>query len=117
MTRRQLDEAQADRLATEALNQKEIAGQRAARLSQDAEQQQRKLNIKTPSVANEAAQLSGGNQQKVALARWLSTRPAVIILDEPTQGVDVGARFDIYDWPMRELDGRTYLNKQLKPAL
>jgi rhamnose transport system ATP-binding protein len=52
--------------------------------------------IKTPSLDTPAAHLSGGNQQKVALARWLATRPAVLILDEPTQGVDVGAKAEIH---------------------
>ena len=55
-----------------------------------------KLRIKTPSVLAEVATLSGGNQQKVALARWLSTNPSVIILDEPTQGVDIGAKAEIH---------------------
>ena len=55
-----------------------------------------RLRIKTPSVFAEAGTLSGGNQQKVALARWLSTSPAVIILDEPTQGVDVGSKAEIH---------------------
>ena len=54
------------------------------------------LRIKTPSVSVEVGSLSGGNQQKVALARWLSTSPAVLILDEPTQGVDVGAKAEIH---------------------
>lgn len=56
----------------------------------------RKLRIKTPSVEMEAAALSGGNQQKVALARWLAIDPAVLILDEPTQGVDVGSKSEIH---------------------
>lgn len=55
-----------------------------------------RLRIKTPSVLAEAGTLSGGNQQKVALARWLATRPSVIILDEPTQGVDVGSKAEIH---------------------
>jgi rhamnose transport system ATP-binding protein len=55
-----------------------------------------RLRIKTPSVETEVGALSGGNQQKVALARWLSTSPDVLILDEPTQGVDVGAKAEIH---------------------
>jgi rhamnose transport system ATP-binding protein len=55
-----------------------------------------KLAVKTPSLDAPAGQLSGGNQQKVALARWLATRPAVLILDEPTQGVDIGAKAEIH---------------------
>jgi rhamnose transport system ATP-binding protein len=56
----------------------------------------RRLGIKTPSVDQAVGTLSGGNQQKVALARWLATDPAVLILDEPTQGVDVGAKAEIH---------------------
>ena len=55
-----------------------------------------RLRIKTPSVLADVGTLSGGNQQKVALARWLSTSPTVIILDEPTQGVDVGSKAEIH---------------------
>jgi rhamnose transport system ATP-binding protein len=54
------------------------------------------LRIKTASVSAEVESLSGGNQQKVALARWLATSPQVLILDEPTQGVDVGSKAEIH---------------------
>jgi rhamnose transport system ATP-binding protein len=56
-----------------------------------------RLQIKTPSVDAAVEALSGGNQQKVAVARWLSTEPRVLILDEPTQGVDVGAKAEIHN--------------------
>ena len=55
-----------------------------------------KLNIKTPSYKELIQNLSGGNQQKVLLARWLLTNPDILILDEPTRGIDVGAKFEIY---------------------
>lgn len=54
------------------------------------------LSIKTPSQAQRAGNLSGGNQQKVMIGRWLATRPKILILDEPTRGVDVGAKAEIY---------------------
>ncbi|MDR3440339.1 ATP-binding cassette domain-containing protein [Telmatospirillum sp.] len=54
------------------------------------------LNIKTPSVGQTVVNLSGGNQQKVSLAKWLFVKPAVLILDEPTRGIDVGAKYEIY---------------------
>ena len=56
----------------------------------------RDLGIKTPSPETRAGNLSGGNQQKVALARWLASKPRVLILDEPTQGVDIGAKAEIH---------------------
>lgn len=56
----------------------------------------RRLRIKTASIHSLVASLSGGNQQKVALSRWLAANPAVLILDEPTQGVDVGAKSEIH---------------------
>jgi ribose transport system ATP-binding protein len=56
----------------------------------------KKLNIKTPTIDQETLKLSGGNQQKVVLARWLCAKPKVLILDEPTQGIDVGAKQEIY---------------------
>ncbi|KKX27113.1 sugar ABC transporter ATP-binding protein [Rhizobium sp. LC145] len=55
-----------------------------------------RLAIKTGSLDTPAGALSGGNQQKIVLAKWLLTRPKVLILDEPTRGVDVGAKFEIY---------------------
>jgi ribose transport system ATP-binding protein len=61
-----------------------------------------KLNVKAPSVEERVMNLSGGNQQKVVLAKWLSLEPRVLIFDEPTRGVDVGAKAEIYAL-MREL--------------
>jgi putative multiple sugar transport system ATP-binding protein len=54
------------------------------------------LNIKAPSVEQKVGNLSGGNQQKVSLGKWLFVNPKVLILDEPTRGIDVGAKFEIY---------------------
>jgi ribose transport system ATP-binding protein len=62
----------------------------------NAETQRRRLNIKAYDVATEAGTLSGGNQQKIVLAKWLSMKPRVIIFDEPTRGIDVGAKSEIY---------------------
>ena len=55
-----------------------------------------KLSIKTPSSKTQIQSLSGGNQQKVILGRWLLTKPEVLLLDEPTRGIDVGAKYEIY---------------------
>lgn len=56
----------------------------------------RQLEVKTPSLSQEVGKLSGGNQQKVVLARWLAAGPRLLILDEPTRAVDVGAKAEIY---------------------
>ncbi|KSW29893.1 multiple monosaccharide ABC transporter ATP-binding protein [Cellulomonas sp. B6] len=61
-----------------------------------AEEYRASLNIKTPTVMAVVGKLSGGNQQKVVLAKWLYTEPDVLILDEPTRGIDVGAKYEIY---------------------
>ena len=63
------------------------------------------LRVKTPSIETRAMNLSGGNQQKVVLGKWLSLEPKVIIFDEPTRGIDVGAKAEIYRL-MRELADR-----------
>jgi len=55
-----------------------------------------RLTVRAASIESPAMSLSGGNQQKVALARWLLTKPRILILDEPTQGIDVHAKVEIY---------------------
>jgi putative multiple sugar transport system ATP-binding protein len=61
-----------------------------------AEEYRRSMNIKTPAVSEVVGKLSGGNQQKVVLSKWLVSGPDVLILDEPTRGIDVGAKYEIY---------------------
>jgi len=61
-----------------------------------AHQYRKSLNIKTPTVEQIVSNLSGGNQQKVSLGKWLFVQPEILILDEPTRGIDVGAKFEIY---------------------
>ena len=63
---------------------------------QVSEDYRQALNIRTPSVFQKVMNLSGGNQQKVVLSKWLYSQPDVLILDEPTRGIDVGAKFEIY---------------------
>ncbi|MDO5793977.1 MAG: sugar ABC transporter ATP-binding protein [Turicibacter sp.] len=63
---------------------------------QIAEEYRLKMNIKSPSIFQKTENLSGGNQQKVVLSKWILTNPDVLILDEPTRGIDVGAKYEIY---------------------
>ncbi|MCM2675803.1 multiple monosaccharide ABC transporter ATP-binding protein [Alkalicoccobacillus plakortidis] len=61
-----------------------------------AEDFRKKMRIKTPTIQQETGNLSGGNQQKVVLSKWIFSNPDVLILDEPTRGIDVGAKYEIY---------------------
>lgn len=62
-----------------------------------AAEQVKSFDIKNRSLHQEVNTLSGGNQQKVVLAKWIGTQPKILLLDEPTLGVDVGAKYDIYN--------------------
>ena len=66
------------------------------RLNEESEALCRKLRVKTPNMEEAIENLSGGNQQKVLIARWLLTHPRILILDEPTRGIDVGAKAEIH---------------------
>jgi ribose transport system ATP-binding protein len=74
------------------------------RESEAAAEQSKSIGVKAPSTAVKAANLSGGNQQKVVLGKWLLAQPKVLILDEPTRGVDVGAKAEIYEIMRRLTD-------------
>jgi len=66
------------------------------KIKEEAKRSVEQLRVKTPTVKEQIKNLSGGNQQKVLLARWLLTEPDILLLDEPTRGIDVGAKFEIY---------------------
>jgi ABC-type sugar transport system ATPase subunit len=83
----------ADNLAMASWDQLIIDG---ARAEQRADQRVRDLSIKVPGLGAEVATLSGGNQQKVVIGKWLERTPRVLLLDEPTRGVDVGAKDELY---------------------
>ena len=61
-----------------------------------AEEYKKLINVKANSIDQAVGSLSGGNQQKVVLAKWMLTQPDVLILDEPSRGIDVGAKYEIY---------------------
>jgi len=67
-----------------------------SKLERDADTQIKAMRIKTPSKREPIRSLSGGNQQKVIIGRWLLTNPDILLLDEPTRGIDVGAKYEIY---------------------
>lgn len=76
----------------------------------------KKMNVKTPNIDTNIENLSGGNQQKVILAKWMVTDPDILILDEPTRGIDVGAKFEIYKLMMelaREKKGLIMISSEL----
>lgn len=66
------------------------------RMKEDTDWSIRAMSIKTPSQKTQMRSLSGGNQQKVIIGRWLLTKPEILLLDEPTRGIDVGAKYEIY---------------------
>ncbi|WP_439366470.1 sugar ABC transporter ATP-binding protein [Bradyrhizobium sp. DASA03005] len=76
----------------------------SARENENAVRQRERLKIRAPDVKTAVGSLSGGNQQKVVLAKWLSMQPKVLIVDEPTRGVDVGAKQEIYGMLRRLTD-------------
>ena len=65
-------------------------------MQKDTEWVIKSMNVKTPSQKTTIGSLSGGNQQKVIIGRWLLTNPEILMLDEPTRGIDVGAKYEIY---------------------
>jgi simple sugar transport system ATP-binding protein len=80
----------------------------------------KRLNIKTPSIYTPITSLSGGNQQKVILARWLLTHPEYLILDEPTRGIDVGTKVEIQKLVLKLAEGGmslTFISSEIDEML
>jgi len=77
---------------------RELTWLRQSAERQVAEDYRRDLRIKSSSVLQACGKLSGGNQQKVILAKWMATNPAILLLDEPTRGIDIQAKDEIYQW-------------------
>ncbi len=88
----------ADNVSIASLNQYLIGGFMLddAKIENLVQENVAKLSIKTPSSKTQIQSLSGGNQQKVLISRWLANNPDVFIMDEPTRGIDVGAKYEIY---------------------
>ena len=88
----------ADNVAISSLNNYLIAGIALddGKIKRVVDENVSKLSIKTPSNKTLIQSLSGGNQQKVIIARWLANNPDVLIMDEPTRGIDIGAKYEIY---------------------
>ena len=87
-----------ENIALPALNQfMRTTGLDLRKEKQECAQYVRQLNIKTPSLEQKVRNLSGGNQQKVVLAKWLISNCDILILDEPTRGIDVGAKYEVYN--------------------
>lgn len=87
-------------IANQAINRRRYTGKagflRSKMRKEDTSKYVDSLSIKTPTINTQIKYLSGGNQQKVVLARWLLTEPDILILDEPTRGIDIGAKYEIY---------------------
>ena len=91
--------SQSIKVNTSLANLKDIANHSVIDADKEyavAEEYRDKLSIKTPTVEQLVGNLSGGNQQKVLLAKWMFANPDIMILDEPTRGIDVGAKYEIY---------------------
>ena len=88
----------ADNVAISSLNNYLVAGIALddGKIKKVVDENVSKLSIKTPSNKTLIQSLSGGNQQKVIIARWLANNPDVLIMDEPTRGIDIGAKYEIY---------------------
>lgn len=87
-----------------------LLGLKESEMKKDTNWSIEAMRIKTPSPAAKIRTLSGGNQQKVILGRWLLTKPSVLLLDEPTRGIDVGAKYEIYQLMIRlAAEGRSIL--------
>jgi rhamnose transport system ATP-binding protein len=96
--------SQRDNIALPSAEKSGRASVNAAAEQAAADRERQALNLKTASLALTPDALSGGNQQKVVVAKWLATHPDVLLLDEPTKGVDVGAKFELHAIIRRQVD-------------